>query len=57
MQFSFMKGHSTSIVLVLLTDRITKALYNGEYVLGVFLDFSQVFDTFNHDIMLRKLYC
>ena len=57
MQFGFRKGHSTSIALMLLTDRISKALYNGEYVLGVFLDFSKAFDTVNHEILLRKLYC
>ena len=41
MQFGFRKGHSTSMALMLLTDRISKALYNAEYVLGVFLDFSK----------------
>ena len=42
---------------MLLTDRISKALYNGEYVLGFFLDFNKAFDTVNHEILLRKLYC
>ena len=57
MQFGFGKGHSTLIARMLLTDRISKALYNGEYLLGVFLDFRKAFDTVNHEILLRKLYC
>ena len=44
------------IALSLLNDKISKSLYDGEYVLGVFLDFSKAFDTVNHDILLRKLY-
>ena len=35
MKFSFRSGHSTSIVLVILTDRISKTLYNSESVLCV----------------------
>ena len=45
MQFGFRKGHSTANALMLLTDQISNALYNGEYVTGVFLDFSKAFDT------------
>ena len=56
LQFGFRKRHSTSVALALLYDRITQALYNGNYVLGVFLDFSKAFDTVNHDILSRKLY-
>ena len=54
-QFVFRKGHSTAIALMLLTDPISNALYNGEYVLGVFLDFNEAFDTVNHEILLHKL--
>ena len=56
LQFGFRKNHSTAMALPLLNDKISKALYDGEYVLGVFLDFSKAFDTVNHDILLHKLY-
>lgn len=54
-QFGFRSNHSTAMALLLLVDRITEAMQNGEYVLGVFLDFSKAFDTINHDILFQKL--
>ena len=56
LQFGFRKDHSTSIALMLLVDKISKALHDQEYVIGIFLDFCKAFDTVNHDILLRKLY-
>ena len=57
LQFEFRQRHSTSVALMVLTDEIMKALNDGEYVLGVFLDFSKAFDLVYHEILLRKLYC
>ena len=56
LQFGFRKDHSTSLALMLLVDKILKALHEGEYVLGVFIDFSKAFDTVDHAILLRKLW-
>ena len=55
-QFGFRKHHSTYMALMILVDKLTKALENGEYVLGVFLDFSKAFDTVDHNILISKLY-
>ena len=38
-----------------LVDKISRALEDGDYVLGLFLDFSKAFDTVNHSIMFKKL--
>ena len=55
-QFGFRKNHSTYMALMLLVDNLIKSLENGEYVLGVFLDFSKAFDTVDHAILLSQLY-
>ena len=41
--------------LTCLVDKISNALEGGEYVLGLFLDFSKAFDTVHHDILFEKL--
>ena len=54
-QFGFRAFHSPNLALMLLVDKISQALESGEYVLGLFLDFSKAFDTVNHDILFTKL--
>ena len=55
-QFGFRKNHSTHMALLSLIDRLTNAVEDGEYVIGIFLDFSKAFDTVDHDILLENLY-
>ena len=43
------------MALIVLIDKIMKAIDEGDYVIGLFLDFSKAFDTVNHEILLRKL--
>ena len=54
-QFGFRKSHSTYLALTVLMDKLIKSLENGNYVVGVFLDFSKAFDTVDHKILLAKL--
>jgi len=49
------KNHSSYMALMILIDKLTKSLENGDNVLGIFLDFSKAFDTVNHRILLLKL--
>ena len=54
-QCGFQKGKSTYMALVILLDKISGALENGECVVGVFVDFTKAFDTVDHDILLMKM--
>ena len=54
-QFGFRKSHSTYMALMTLMDNLINFLDNGEYVIGIFQDFSKAFDTVDHGILLQKL--
>ena len=54
-QFGFRKGYSTNFAMIILIDKISQALDEGSYVLGIFIDLSKAFDTVNHSILCEKL--
>ena len=54
-QFDFQKGHSSDHELLQLVDQIYESLQRNEYTIGVFIDLSKVFDTVDHNVLLKKL--
>jgi hypothetical protein len=57
-QYVFSKNRSTehAIIELIITDKISKAIDDGKYTIGIFLDLSKAFDTaVNHDVLLKKL--
>lgn len=56
-QFSFPQYISTKVALAHLTENILDNIDNGFFTGTVFLDLSKVFDTVDHQILLKKLNC
>ena len=56
LQFGFRKEHSTFMALMVVVDKIIISLQNGEFTIGLYLDFSKAFDTIDHEILFMKLY-
>ena len=40
---------------LLITDKIQRAIKGGQFSGGIFLDFSEAFDTVDHSRLIRKL--
>jgi hypothetical protein len=54
-QYGFLPNRSTEHNLLQIVDYITKALDEGNYCIGVFLDLRKAFDVCSHEILLKKL--
>ena len=55
LQFGFRQHYSTSYALLNLTESIMKALDEGNFACGIFVDLEKAFDTVDHNILLKKL--
>ena len=53
-QFGFRSKHSTLHAILSITDRIQRAVEDGYYSCGIFLDLSKAFDTVNHNISFYR---
>ena len=54
-QFGFRSHHYTNQALISITEKIRKALGEGQFACGVFLDCQKAFDTANHKILISGL--
>ena len=54
-QYGFRSNHSIDNAVTKLIGKILKNLKNKKYTLTIFLDLSKAFDTFEHDVIFKKL--
>jgi len=54
-QYGFRLNHSTYMAVIDTYDKITQALDENKYAVGISSDLSKAFDTVYHSILLKKL--
>ena len=56
-QSGFRYGHSTDTAVICVSDFILDELAKGRYVGAVLVDLKKAFDTVDHKILLKKVFC
>ena len=54
-QYGFRENYATYMTLLTMLDQISQAIDNNKYASGLLTDFSKVFNTIEHHILLQKL--
>ena len=54
-QYGFRTGHSSSMAIMDMVEKVRATWEDKHVALGVFIDLKKAFDTVDHDILLRKL--
>ncbi len=55
-QYGFRSNFSTSLAVLDVTNMIQNETYQGNFIMGVFMDLQKAFDTINFEILFKKLY-
>lgn len=54
-QYGFRANRSTSMAVMELVEKISTAIDEKQYTIGVFIDLRKAFDTIHHKLLLKKL--
>lgn len=54
-QYGFRENRPTAYAVIEVVEEITKAIENGKFSIGIFIDLQKVFDALDHNKLLRKL--
>ena len=54
-QFRFRQLYTTTLALIEFSDTLHRLLDEKNYIIGIFIDFTKVFDTVDLDFLLSKL--
>lgn len=53
-QYGFQENRSTEMAVIELVEKLTSAIENNNYSIGIFIDLKKAFDTIDHKTLLKK---